>query len=273
MSHLHRHLAPISEPAWREIEEEAKRTLKTTLAARKLVDFAGPKGWTKSAVGTGRVKPLNPGLRPGVAAAARQVLPMVELRAVFELSRDELDAVDRGSKNPDLDPVIAAARNIAMAEDAAVFHGYAAAGIEGLCEAAPGGAVPLSDNYEDYPIAVATALGRLRQAGVDGPYAIALGQQCYTGLTETTKGGYPVIQHVRRLVDGPIVWAPAVNGAAVLSMRGGDFKLTVGEDFSIGYIDHDAKNVRLYLAESFTFQDLSPQAAVYLAYGAKGKKS
>ncbi|HVO02186.1 MAG TPA: family 1 encapsulin nanocompartment shell protein [Candidatus Cybelea sp.] len=266
MSHLHKHLAPISAEAWHEIEEEAKRTLKATLAARKLVDFVGPKGWQKAAVGTGRVKSLSESPRAGVTAAQRQVLPLVELRAVFELAREELDAVDRGSKNPDLDPVIAAARSMAMSEDGAVFHGYAAASISGICEQAPGGPIAITKNYEDYPVAVAQALTRLRNAGVDGPYAIALGPQCYTGLTDATKGGYPIIQHVRRLIDGPIVYAPAVDGAVVLSMRGGDFRLTIGQDFSLGYLEHTAATVQLYVEESFTFQVLSPQAAVRLAY-------
>ena len=271
MSHLHRHLAPISAEAWEQIEAEAKQTLKTTLAARKLVDFSGPKGWQKSAVSTGRVKAVDPAPREGVTAAVRKVLPLTELRAVFELSREELDAVDRGSANPDLDPVTAAAKQIALAEDHAVFHGYAAGKIAGICEVAPGGPIAITHNYEDYPVAVAQAITRLRNAGVDGPYAIALGPQCYTGLTDSTKNGYPVIQHVRRLVDGPIVYAPAVDGAVVLSMRGGDFKITVGEDFSIGYLDHTAKTVTLYLEESFTFQVISPQAAVRLAYS-DGKK-
>jgi len=271
MSHLHRHLAPISTEAWEQIEEEAKRTLKTTLAARKLVEFNGPKGWAKSAIATGRVKPVDPAPRAGVTAGVRQVLPVIELRAVFELSRVELDAVDRGADNPDLDPVIAAARQIALAEDGAVFHGYAAGQIRGIVEEAPGGSIPITHNYEDYPVAVAQAITRLRNAGVDGPYAIALGPQCYTGLTDSTKNGYPVIQHVRRLVDGPIVYAPAVDGAVVLSMRGGDFRITVGQDFSIGYLDHTAATVTLYLEESFTFQVLSPQAAVRLAYQ-DGKK-
>src|SRR5215470_16766948 len=164
MSHLHRHLAPISSEAWEEIEEEAKRTLKATLAARKLVDFAGPKGWQKAAVSTGRVKSLSEGPRAGVTAAQRQVLPLVELRAVFELSREELDAIDRGAKDPDLDPVTAAARNIGMSEDGAVFHGFAAAGIDGICEEAPGGPISITKNYEDYPVAVAQALTRLRNA-------------------------------------------------------------------------------------------------------------
>lgn len=106
-------------------------------------------------------------------------------------------------------------------------------------------------------------------AGVAGPYAIALGPRCYTGLTKTTQGGYPVIEHVRRLLDGPIVWAPAVDGAAVVSLRGGDFELTVGQDFSLGYLEHTASSVRLYLQESFTFRVFAAEAAVPLMYATK----
>ena len=273
MSTLFRALAPVSSAAWPEIEKEAKWTLKTSLAARKLVDFSGPHGLAMSAVGTGRSKSIAAAAGSGVEARLREVLALVEIRVPFELSRAELDAVDRGAEDPDLDAVIAAAQNAALAEDSAVFYGHPAADIQGICAAAPGDPILLSENYEDYPLSVANALSRLRAAGVDGPYAIALGKQCYTGLTETTKGGYPVIQHVRRLLDGPIVWAPAVAGAVVLSMRGGDFKLTVGEDISIGYLDHTRDAVRLYLQESFTFQVLSAQAAVPLVYGAKKTKT
>ena len=272
MNNLQRELAPVSAAAWAEIEKEATRTLKTTLAARKLVDFSGPHGVSVSAVGTGRSRSIAAPSQSGIEVLLRAALPLVELRVPFELARAELDAIERGAKDPDLDPLIAAAQAIAKAEDHAVFHGYAAAGIRGICEAAPGKPVSLTHNYEDYPLAVAAAVTRLRAAGVDGPYAIALGQQCYTGLTETTKGGYPVIQHVRRLVDGPIVWAPAVEGAVVLSTRGGDFELSVGQDFSLGYLDHGKDRVRLYIQESFTFQPLSPQAAVPLVYGAKPAK-
>ncbi|HLI12892.1 MAG TPA: family 1 encapsulin nanocompartment shell protein [Alphaproteobacteria bacterium] len=269
MNSLFRDLAPISSAAWEEIDKEATRTLKTTLAARKLVDFSGPHGLASSAVGTGRSQALPSPRGGGVEARLRHVLPLVELRVPFELPRSELEAIDRGAKDPDLDPVIAAAQKIAQAEDRAVFHGYGEAGIRGICEAAPGTPLTLTRNYEDYPLSVAAAISRLREAGVDGPYAIALGRECYTGLTETTKGGYPVLQHVRRLLDGPIIWAPAVDGAVVLSMRGGDFELTVGQDISVGYLDHTAETVRLYLQESFTFQPLSPQAAVPMVYEAK----
>jgi uncharacterized linocin/CFP29 family protein len=52
----------------------------------------------------------------------------------------------------------------------------------------------------------------------------------------------------------------------VLSLRGGDAELVVGQDWSIGYLDHDARDVRLYLQETFTFRVLTPEAAVPLVY-------
>ena len=164
----------------------------------------------------------------------------------------------------------ASARAIAIAEDRAVFHGYPVAGIRGICEQASA-SVEISGAKADYPSLVTHALNKLRDEGVDGPFAVALSERSYTELTELTDGGYPVLQHVQRLIDGPLVWAPGLDGAVVLSMRGGDFELTVGQDFSIGYLDHTAKTVTLYLEESFTFQVLSPQAAVRLAYS-DGKK-
>jgi uncharacterized linocin/CFP29 family protein len=271
MNSLFRELAPISAKGWSEIESEAKRTLKISLAARKLVDFKGPLGLETSAINTGRRQPIG-ALESGAETSLRESQPLVEVRVPFELKRADLDSIERGADDADLDPVIEAAQQIARIEDHAVFHGYPAAVIQGIAEVAPGGAISLTEDYGDYPAAVARAISRLHSAGVEGPYAIALGKRCYTGITETTKGGYPVIQHVKRLLEGPLVWAPAVDGAVVLSMRGEDFELVVGQDISIGYLDHDRNVVRLYLQESFTFRVLSSQAAVPLAYEKKGVK-
>ena len=268
MNHLLRELAPISTAGRLEIENEATRTLKTTLAARRLVDFKGPQGWDLSAIGLGRVQAIDLPQKGNVRARLRRVLPLVELRVPFEMRRENLDDIERGAKDPDLDSVIGAARAIAIAEDRAIFHGFPAAGIRGICEAQAKVAVAIGDDYEAFPEIVTTALNRLRDEGVDGPYAIALGEQCHAGVTDTTSGGYPVLDHVRHLVDGPLVWAPGLDGALVLSMRGEDFALTVGEDFSIGYLGHDAETVRLYLEETFTFWLLSPQAAIPLVHRA-----
>lgn len=270
MNELLREQAPVSAAAWQAIDEEARRTLKLKLAARKLVDFVGPLGWEASAVSAGRVERLANAPAAGVEARLRRVKPLVELRVPFELARQELlEALARGAKDVDLDPVREAAGAAALAEDRAVFQGFGAAHIRGIMEESASARLALTDDFQAYPGVVAEAVNKLHMAGVAGPYAIALGPRCYTGLTKTTQGGYPVIEHVRRLLDGPIVWAPAVDGAAVLSLRGRDFELTVGQDFSVGYLEHTANSVRLYLQESFTFSVLAAEAAVPLTYVAK----
>jgi uncharacterized linocin/CFP29 family protein len=266
MNDLLRDHAPISQEAWQQIDDEASRTLKTLLAARRFADFVGPLGWSAATVPTGRTQTLNDSIQDGVVTRVRLSQPLIEIRVPFEIAREELEAIGRGASDPDLDSVRNAARAAAIAEDRAVFQGYQAGGIQGIFAAAARQSLTIPADYEAYPDVVAEATHRLRSAGVDGPYGIALGPRCYTGLTRSTTRGYPIINHVRELIDGPIIWAPAANGAVVFSMRGGDFELTVGQDFSIGYLDHTSTSVLLYLQESFTFRVLSAEAAVPLTY-------
>jgi len=274
MNALHRHLAPISAAAWQEIDAEARRVLELELAGRKLVDFEGPLGWEASAVNLGRQERLRETPVAGVEAARRRSLPLVELRTPFALERAELDAVDRGCEDPELGPVVEAASRMAAAEDGIVFHGYAAAGLPGMATSSEHPHLAIPGDYARYPEVVAEATRLLREAGVAGPYAIALGPRCYTGLLQATAGGgYPVLEIVRKALDGPIVWAPAADGAFVVSLRGGDFALTVGQDLSIGYVGHDDREVRLYLVETVAFRVPGPEAAVNLSYRAGGGAS
>ena len=267
MNHLRRELAPISDSAWREVDAEATRALATFLAARKLVDVTGPLGWEHAAVTLGSVIGLNTSPATGVDACTRDVAPILELRTPFTLARSELDAIDRGSHSPDLSRLIDAARTAARAEDGAVFNGFEPARIAGIASASPHDPLPLDENYEEFPRSVALAVATLRNAGVDGPYGLALGPRCYTGVIETTqKGGYPVLEQLRLITGGPIAWAQAVDGSVVMSLRGGDFELTLGEDFSIGFVDADAENVQLYLEESLAFRAHSPEAAIALSH-------
>ena len=267
MNDLLRDLAPITDEAWKMIDDQARQTLVVELAARKLVDFSGPKGWEKSAMNLGRAKALKGAPADGVTGAIRQVQPLVELRAPFALSRVDLDNIARGAADPDLDPLIAACIQIARAEDRAVFHGWEAAGIGGICERTPHKALKIQDNYAAYPSTVAEAVRTLKMSGVGGPYSIALGPRCFTGLMQAMgPGGFPVLEVVKHILDGEVLWAPGVDGAVVLSTRGGDFELVVGRDLSIGYSAHDAAQVNLYVVESLTFRVLEPKAAVCLRY-------
>lgn len=263
MNNLHRDLAPISAGAWAEIEEEARRTFTLHLAGRRVVDLAGPSGPELAAVGSGHLRQIQP-MVTGSEARARESRPVVELRVPFTLDREAIDDVERGSQDSDWQPVKDAARTIAQAEDIAVFEGWPAAGITGVRSGSDNPPIELPADIADYPDAVSRALTTLRLAGVDGPYSLLLGADAYTAVNETSNHGYPLRQHLARVITGEIIWAPALQGAVVLSTRGGDFELHLGQDLSIGYLSHDEASVRLYLQESLTFSLYSPEAAVPL---------
>jgi uncharacterized linocin/CFP29 family protein len=264
MNHLLRELAPIPEDGWSAIETEAKQRLTTYLAARKLVDFEGPHGWTHSSRNVGRVGDIV-GPADEVSAKRRRVLPLVEIRTEFTVSRSEIDDAERGASDLELDDLDAAAKRIALSENAAVFHGYAEAGIQGITECTSHEPITLGSDYEHYPTTVARAVDVLRQSGIGGPYGLAIGPRIYTGIIESTEhGGFPVVEHLRQILGGPVVWAPGCDGGVVLSLRGGDFVFDAGQDIAIGYSDHDAEAVRLYLEESFTFRVIEPDAGVAL---------
>jgi uncharacterized linocin/CFP29 family protein len=271
MNNLHRGLAPISDAAWSDIEEETSRTIKRYLAGRRVVDVHGPGGVALPAIGTGHLRNVA-APADGIIARQREVKPLVELRVPFELDRQQIDDVERGANDSDWQPAKDAARLLAFAEDRAIFQGYAAAGIGGIREGTSNPVLTLPTDVRAYPDAVAHALSKLRLEGVNGPYSVVLGADAYTALSETSDHGYPVLRHIRELVDGEIVWAPAINDAFVLTMRGGDFGFYLGEDVSIGYASHDDKTVRLYLQETFTFLLLTTEASVALTASGREAK-
>jgi uncharacterized linocin/CFP29 family protein len=262
MNHLLREKAPLSDAGWQLLDDEARERLAPALGARKLVDFSGPHGWEHSASKLGRVKRLRGGPTKAVSGLQREVMPLVELRADFALSREELRDADRGAPDADLGPLDDAASEIAMAENVAVFNGWAGA-LPGIAERSPHKPVALGKSADARP--VAGAVEKLLCAGVAGPYGLALGREQYRRVVETAEmGGYPLLEHLRKILEGPIVWTPGINGAVVVSLRGGDFLFESGQDLSIGYDSHDADVVRLYLQESFSFRVATPEAAVTL---------
>jgi len=264
MNNFHRELAPISDAAWAQIEEEASRTLKRYLAGRHVVDLHGPSGVALSAVGTGHLHNIG-APADGIIARQRDVKPLVELRVPFELDRQMIDDVERGANDSDWQPVKDAAKKIAFAEDGAIFEGYAGGGIEGIRQGTSNPVETLPSDVRNYPDAIAHAVNQLRLVGVDGPYSALLSADAYTALAEARDYGDPVLEHVRRLIDGEIIWAAAITGAFILTTRGGDFDLHIGQDISIGYSSHTDTAVRLYLQETFTFLLLTAEAAVALA--------
>ena len=265
-NHLLRSHAPISDGNWTLLDDEARERLTAALAARKLVDFTGPLGWEYSATNLGRVHGVAETPCPGVTALQRRVLPLVEVRADFALSRAELRDDDRGASDADLEPLDQAAHDIAVAENKAVFGGWTEASIIGIGEASPHQGLTLPAEADGYARPVAGAVEQLLQSGIEGPYGLALGSDPYKRVSETAEhGGVLLRDHLAKiLVGGPIVWAPGIEGGVVVSLRGEDFLFESGQDLSIGYLEHDRDSVRFYLEQSFSFHVATPEAAVPL---------
>ncbi|WP_031470529.1 family 1 encapsulin nanocompartment shell protein [Sciscionella sediminilitoris] len=268
MNHLLRELAPIPQAAWDRLEEEAKDQFTVHLAARRLVDWSGPHGWEHSATGLGRKRVLAPEHQDhdDFELHRRKVLELAEVRLPFVVNRSELDDAERGATDLDLDGLDAAALHLARLENHAVFHGWREAGFTGMTGASPHRPVPLGNDPENCPKPVAAAVNTLRDAGIPGPYALAVGPREHMDiLASTERGGYPVVDHLRRILGGgKVVRAPGTEVALVLALGEGNFEFDVGQDISIGYEGHDHDSVRFYFEESFSMRVIEPSAAVAL---------
>ena len=218
MNNLHRELAPVSDAAWASIEEEAKRTFALHVAGRRVVDVTGPDGTSLAAVGTGHRSAIA-APADGIIASLRTAQQLVELRVPFTLSREAIDDVERGAQDPDWQPVKDAAKKTAFAEDRAIFEGYPAAGIAGIRQSSSNPALALPAEARQYPDVVSQALSALRLAGVTGPYSLLLSADAYTSVGETSDYGYPVRDHLARVVDER--WDPPVTLGARFTFRRG----------------------------------------------------
>ena len=265
-NHLLRELAPITDDGWTYLDEEATARLSVALGARKLVDFTGPLGWDHPATNIGRVGPVVAAPADQVAARSRKVLALAEVRADFTLDRAELDSRERGAVDVDLAALDRAALRMATVENVAVFNGWDAAGMTGITQATPHSPISRSEDSAQFAQQVAVAVAVLKDAGVGGPYGLALDRDAWVSvLGGNDAGGASLLHHLQRILDGPVEWTPGVDGAVVLSLRGGDFIFESGEDLSIGYATHDAETVGLYLEETFSFRVATAEAAIALA--------
>ncbi len=246
-----------------QVDDEARRCLRLYLAGRHAADLNGPVGWDVDAVTQGLVT-VVPGGFEGVEAARRNPLPFTELRTPFRMSLADLDNADRGNTAIDTSAVIAAAQLAARAEDYFILQG--SPDMPGIMAATPNRMSVTTPDSATYAADIARAVDVLRTSDIAGPYALILGDTEYTRLVSTTEnGGYPLLEHVKSILGGPVHWAPAIDGGVIVSLRGGDFVLTLGQDFSIGFGGWTADTVDLYLEESLALQVLTPNAAVTLA--------
>jgi len=260
---LRRSLAPISEQAWKEIDETAIKIIKAQLTARRLVDSSGPHGWELGAVNLGRLTISKTKTKEGIGWGLREVIRLMEIRVPFHLDLLELDSISRGARDADLEPLEKAARNVAVFEETAIYKGFAGGKIQGILQSSSHKPLQLPTECAECPKVVAEGIRILKESEIGGPYALVLGTKVYHELIGNAKG-YPTYRVVERMAEGGIYSSQPLEGGVILSVRGGDFELTLGQDISIGFASSDKDKVELYFAESLTFRVLEPAAAIEL---------
>lgn len=261
MDILRKSLAPINQEAWDEINEQARVVLKNVLTARKFADVEGPKGIAYGGISLGRLNIEESQKENAVRYGINEMQPLMETRKSFKLNIWELDNAVRGAEDVDLEEMEKAAREIAEFEEKAIYLGFEKACIKGIKEASDHKKMEFPQEEKDILKALVNGIGAMKESFVEGPYHLILGSEKWQNLHIHT-GGYPLKRQVEDLIGGEIILNPNVNEGFLVSGRGGDFQLTLGQDLSIGYESHNEKEVQLYFTESFTFRTLDPAAVV-----------
>jgi uncharacterized linocin/CFP29 family protein len=259
---LRKSYAPITEEAWSELNEHASEFFKTNLIGRKVVNVEGPKGWEFAAVNLGRLEISNEKSEEWVAWGKRVVQPLIEIRVPFNLNQMELDNIQRGCKDPDVDSMLDAAEKLANFEDKAIFEGFANGDIEGILQKSSHNTLNLGNDPDLYPKTVAQAINALQAAGIQGPYELVLGTKPYEALFQSTGQGYPPFSIIQKMIGGNIHLSKSMSGGVLLNSQCGE--MTIGQDISIGYVSHDTDTIEFYFTESFTFRVIEPDAAIAL---------
>ncbi|MFW5872471.1 MAG: family 1 encapsulin nanocompartment shell protein [bacterium] len=261
MDILKKSLAPITKEAWEAIEEQTRDVFKTNLTARKIVDIDGPKGIDYGAVSTGKL--IIPESQPNnLSYGINQVQPLIETRNLFSLNIWELDNASRGAVDINLDNLIEAAKKMAEFEEKVIYYGLKEAGIHGIVNSSEN-TIKKPQDLEDLPRIIAEALDIFKINGIEGPFSLIINPKDWNDFFDSSRG-YPLNQRVGEMISGQFILAPYVSDMLLVSKRGGDMRMTIGQDLSIGYNSHDTKNVELFLTESFTFQVYEPNSFIVI---------
>lgn len=257
----YRELAPVSSEAWSEMEERLMEVFRTYLSARKVVDVEGPKGFNYNVITEGRL--ANVGDENSVKFGTYDVLPLTESRVEFEMSRWELDNVMRGAKDVDYAPLEEAAQKIALFEEKAIYKGIEDAFIKGLIPASEHESITFGNDEESIMDSISKAIIKLNESFQVTPFVLVVGDEAYNRIL-SAKSAYPLDRRIEELIGHKIVYSHVVDGAILVPFNHEDLELTIGQDMTLGYQNHDNENVRFFIAESFTFRVLDPTIIVNL---------
>jgi uncharacterized linocin/CFP29 family protein len=256
---FNRHLAPISNESWKEIEERLMEVFKNYLSARKVVKVVGPKGLDYTVISEGRLSQIHED--GDLCYANYNVTPLSEVRVEFEMDRWELDNVLRGAKDVNYEPLEEAAKKIALFEENVIYNGLEKLNIKGIVNSSEHETLVFGNDQESILDSIAQGIIKLRESYQEGPFVLVVGKEAYRRIL--SKGeGYSLVEKIESLTGHKIVYSHVLEGAVLVPYNHDDLELTIGQDLNIGYQYHDSKKIRFFLTESFTFRVLDPTIIV-----------
>ena len=266
MDILKRELAPIPMEAWAEIDEQATRSLTAMLSGRKVLDVTGPMGTDFPGVPEGRLNYPKKQPKSGLKYGIRKVHHIVEVRVPFELDIAEMDNVVRGARDVDLADLENAARTTALFEEQVIYHGLPEANISGLKICVGDECLTIGSKPEELLEGIAQGVTSFTSRSIEGPYSFIVGPKLWSRMSSHVQG-YPIKMQAETILGGPVLLSPYLsdtyeNEAYMITQRGGDLELILGQDLAIGYESSTAAKVKLYFTESFTFRVLEPLAVI-----------
>jgi len=259
MNILKKDLAPITGTAWDEIELQSERVIKEYLTGRRITDVLGPAGIDLGAISTGRLLVPSDQSKEGVQVGIREVIPLIEVRKPFTLDLWELDNASRGANDLDLEVIEKAAQQMAGFEDQCLYYGFDNNIAPGLLNAVAEKPVKVLLNTSDFLRVVTDQVISLQKKAVEGPYTMILPEKAWIQLVGDSTS-YPFKLLLKEIIGGDVIIHHHNEDIFLVSERGGDFSLHLGQDISLGYEGHDQKKVRLFYSESFTYQIHGPEA-------------
>lgn len=259
MDILKRNIAPLTEEAWNEIDEQAIEVLHSQLSARKAVHVEGPKGWDYTVVPEGRLTLVDN--EKDVKTGVYNSTPLVEARISFELDRWEMDNLVRGAKDVELEALEEAVKKLALFEEEAIYNGYEKGNIKGLKNSSEQETLSFGEDAKTILEMIAKGMIMLQDAFVEKPYNLVVGDEAWKRINRESNN-YPLVKQVEELIGGKVIYSHVVEGAILLPEDHDDLEMTIGQDYSIGYESHTDEKVRLFITESFAFRVLDPALIV-----------
>jgi uncharacterized linocin/CFP29 family protein len=273
-----RDAAPLSPEEWRAIDLAAQDSARGQLVGRRFLALFGPVGPGMEYIEQDRLGPPRGAIvsmegeeeadeAPPLAPVRRRALPLPLLYRDARVYWRDLERTRQTGIGLDLSGVVAAAAEVAAAEDRLIFQGDARLGIEGLLTTPDSQGQVLGDWTApgDAYAQIARATAQLLQAGHPGPYALVLSPERWARLERVSDlTGTLELVAVERLLRGPVLPSPFVDGGVLLDPSSGNMDLALGIDLSVAYADSEHMNHRLRVLETVVPRVKRPSAILRL---------